>query len=117
MLGVVQQDETFDNLPGGIRAVWRAKGDDAMWATDLYGDYRVCALTATRPGRMQMVVVTSGSRLVGRPREQDASVARRSARYADHAVSIRIHPVLEKLAIFTIMVNSEAIYLWTRPRA
>jgi hypothetical protein len=69
VLGVVQQDESFENLPAAIRAVWSTKGDDAIWATDLYGDFRVCALTARRSGRMQMVVVTSGTRLVGRPRE------------------------------------------------
>lgn len=32
--------------------------------TDVYGDYEVCPLTRKRPGRMQMVCIASGSRMV-----------------------------------------------------
>ncbi|HWA63400.1 MAG TPA: hypothetical protein VG939_18630 [Caulobacteraceae bacterium] len=68
VLGVVQAHERFDDLPAGIRRVWAAKGDEAMWSSELVGDFRVCALTKSRPGRMQSVSLTDGRRLTLRPR-------------------------------------------------
>ena len=68
ILGVVQQDETFDDLPANIRQVWDAKGDEAMWNTDLFGDFRVCAVTESRPGWMQMVKVEQARGLRVQPR-------------------------------------------------
>jgi hypothetical protein len=68
MLGVVQQDETFDDLPENIRRAWAVHGDTAMWRSDLFGDFRVCPVTANRPGRMQMVIVKGATRLLVQPR-------------------------------------------------
>lgn len=63
ILGVVQQDETFGDLPENVRKAWAANGNDAMWSSDLFGDFRVCPRTQDKPGRMQSVVVKEASRL------------------------------------------------------
>lgn len=68
MLGVVQQDKRFTDLPANIRQLWAAHGDDEMWSSDLFGDFRVCALTKDRPGRMQFVRVEEAANLHLRPR-------------------------------------------------
>jgi hypothetical protein len=68
VLGVVQQDERFDDLPANIRRLWAAHGDDAMWSSDLFGDFRVCPVTKSKPGRMQFVRVKQAARLRVRPR-------------------------------------------------
>jgi hypothetical protein len=69
ILGVVQPNERFDDLPANVRAIWSRGGDEVMWATDLYGDFRVCPVTPSRPGRMQMVTLVSATGLVARRRE------------------------------------------------
>ena len=69
VLGVVQPHERFDDLPANVRALWSRGGDEAMWATDLYGDFRVCPLAPSRPGRMQMVTLVSAAGLVARRRD------------------------------------------------
>jgi hypothetical protein len=63
ILGVVQQGERFDDLPAEIRTAWSADGEAAMWERPLFGDFRVCPLTPSRPGRMQSVHVEGGRRL------------------------------------------------------
>ena len=69
ILGVVQPDEKFDDLPETIRRAWAAHGDDAMWRSDLLGDFQVCPVTANRPGRMQMVTVTGATHLLVQARD------------------------------------------------
>ncbi len=63
VLGVVQANERFDDLPAEIRQAWIADGRGPEDGVALIGDFRVCAVTHSRPGRMQMVRVVSGSRL------------------------------------------------------
>src|SRR5512143_1194977 len=55
LLGVVQPHEAFSDLPTNVRTLWNAQGDEAMWRTDLVGDFEVCAVTPSRPGRMQRI--------------------------------------------------------------
>jgi len=50
VLGVVQQHESFDDLPANIRGLWGAHGDDAMWSSYLFGNFRVCAITRSKSG-------------------------------------------------------------------
>lgn len=38
------------------------------WAISIFGDYRVCALTRSRPGHRQSVRIAGAERLVVRPR-------------------------------------------------
>jgi hypothetical protein len=66
VLGVVQQDERFDDLPEDIHRAWRASGQGPEDGLALFGDFEVCAETPSRPGRMQMVRVVGGQRLVAR---------------------------------------------------
>lgn len=61
MLGVHQQDELFDQLPVNIRRAW--EGSDGVAGHRLFGDFRVCPRTPSRPGWMQMVSVESGTNL------------------------------------------------------
>ena len=68
VLGVVQQDERFEDLPANIRRLWAAHGDDAMWSSDLFGDFAVCPVTRSEPGRMQLVRVLGATRLHVRAR-------------------------------------------------
>jgi hypothetical protein len=63
ILGVVQVHQKLDDLPANIRQIWAARGVQAMWSSDLFGDYRVCPVTRSRPGRMQLVTVAAGSNL------------------------------------------------------
>ncbi len=68
VLGVVQQDERFDDLPANIRRLWAAHGNDAMWSSDLFGDFALCPVTRSEPGRMQLVRVVGATSLHVRPR-------------------------------------------------
>jgi len=68
MLGVVQQDERFDDLPANIRQLWDAQGNDAMWSSDLFGDFLVCPISKDKPGYMQLVSVKEAANLHLRPR-------------------------------------------------
>jgi len=68
MLGVIQAHETFADLPANVRQLWSAHGDDAMWSSDLFGDFRVCPLTRDRPGHMQPVRLEEAANLRLRPR-------------------------------------------------
>ena len=68
VLGVVQPHEAFSDLPANIRTLWNAKGDEAMWRSDLVGDFRVCPVTRARPGRMRMMTLKSAQNLRLRPR-------------------------------------------------
>jgi hypothetical protein len=68
VLGVVQQDESFNDLPANIRQLWAAHGDDAMWSSYLFGDFTVCPVTKSEPGHMQLVSLRDGKRLHVRPR-------------------------------------------------
>ena len=67
ILGVEQPNERFDDLPPAVRRIWQ--GDDADWATSIYGDFRVCALTPQRPGHMQQVRLVEARGLSARPRQ------------------------------------------------
>jgi hypothetical protein len=69
MLGVVQPHERFDDLPANVRELWSRGGDEAMWATELYGDFRVCPVGPSRPGRMQMVMLSGAQGLTARGRK------------------------------------------------
>jgi hypothetical protein len=68
VLGVVQQHERFDDLPRNIRQLWGAQGDDAMWSSYLFGNFRVCAVSISKPGQMQFVTLRSGTNLHVGPR-------------------------------------------------
>ncbi len=48
-------------------AVVEAMGADAF-STSVWGDYRVCPFTRSRPGRMQFVCIAGASHLVAKPR-------------------------------------------------
>lgn len=39
VLGVIQQDESFGDLPANIRQLWDSHGDIAMCSTYLFGDF------------------------------------------------------------------------------
>lgn len=67
MLGVVQEDESFDQLPGSIRRAWDKVPSSELWSHDLYGDFQVCAVTAERRGWMQFVRVEGAKNLQVRP--------------------------------------------------
>jgi hypothetical protein len=67
VLGVAQPNGTLEDLPPEILRLWAAGGNDAMWASELYGDFRVCPLAPERPGRMQGVRLESGRNLVLKP--------------------------------------------------
>ncbi|MFT4254926.1 MAG: hypothetical protein QM608_20885 [Caulobacter sp.] len=69
MLGVVQQDETFGDLPANLRRLWGAQGDEAMWSNDLTGDFEVCPVSKIRAGEMQTVRVRKARGLKVRPRD------------------------------------------------
>ena len=66
ILGVVQNDLTFDQLPPKILRVWGGKDGESFMGHTLRGDFRVCAVTRQRPGWMQMVRVVGGRNLVRR---------------------------------------------------
>ena len=68
ILGIVQRDNAFDQLPAPIRKLWDGKNHNAEWNTVIYGDFKVCARAPMRRGQMQMVTVMNARRLVLRPR-------------------------------------------------
>jgi hypothetical protein len=68
VLGVEQLSESFDDLPPAVRAVWTGKDTDADWATAIYGDFRVCAVTKAHPGGMQRVRILGATHLSPQPR-------------------------------------------------
>ena len=68
ILGVVQPHESFQDLPSNVRQLWSAGGDEDMWKSDLFGDFRVCGLAPDRAGRMQLVRIEQAARLRVRPR-------------------------------------------------
>jgi len=63
VLGVIQQDERFDELPADLRRIWSAQGSEAMWDSDLVGEFVVCDLELRRRGEMQRVSVVGAGRL------------------------------------------------------
>lgn len=69
MLGVTQQDDTFQELPANLRRLWGARGDEAMWTRDLVGDFEVCAVSKVRAGEMQTVRVLKAGNLEVLPRD------------------------------------------------
>jgi hypothetical protein len=71
ILGVVQQDESYGDLPAPLRHAWDRSGGE-RWHTDVYGNFTVCAVTRSRPGHMQMVRIAGARNLLARPREQRA---------------------------------------------
>ena len=68
VLGVLQPNESFSDLPASVRQLWAGKTNEAIWASEIVGDFEVCAVTASRVGRMQMVKVTAAKHLVLKPR-------------------------------------------------
>lgn len=68
MLGVVEQDETFKDLPANVQKVWSGEDGTGVWTRDLFGDFRVCAVTKFRSGEMQMVKVVGARALRAAPR-------------------------------------------------
>jgi hypothetical protein len=64
VLGVKEQN----SLPPDIANRWKSAGYDDMFEAGLYGDFRVCALTPSEPGRMQSVKVTAVSNPVFKAR-------------------------------------------------
>ncbi|THD73181.1 hypothetical protein [Phenylobacterium sp.] len=68
VLGVVQPNGSFDDLPPAVRAIWTGKEPDTDWAIEIEGDFKVCALTPDRPGHMQMVHLVKAAHLAPRPR-------------------------------------------------
>ena len=65
LLGVLQQDQRFDDLPRNIRTTWAAHGDE--WSSYLFGNFRVCPIERDRPGWMRLVNVVGGAALRVRP--------------------------------------------------
>ncbi len=63
VLGVIQQDATFDDLPANLRHLWRKHGDKAMWTRDLVGQFEICSTETTSPGAMELVRVVQARRL------------------------------------------------------
>ena len=68
VLGVLQPNERFSDLPASVRQLWAGKTNEAIWASEIVGDFEVCAVTASTVGRMQMVKVTAAKHLVLKPR-------------------------------------------------
>ena len=66
ILGVHQQDLSFDDLPSALRQAWTTDGRPD-WGKRIYGRFTVCALEPSRPGRMQEVrIVAAGDLRVRR---------------------------------------------------
>jgi hypothetical protein len=68
ILGVVQPNQSFDDLPPAVRRIWDGKDVQADWGTAIVGDFTVCAVRPERPGHMQMVRLTATRHLVARPK-------------------------------------------------
>ena len=62
ILGVVQPNESFDDLPAPLREIWgRTPGEPGP---QVLGDFRVCPVAPARPGRMQRVRLMSAAHVV-----------------------------------------------------
>jgi hypothetical protein len=68
VLGVVQPNKRFNDLPPEVRRIWTGKDADADWKTSIYGDFEVCPVIASKPERMQSVRLIGASKLAARPR-------------------------------------------------
>ncbi len=68
VLGVLQPNERFSDLPASVRQLWAGKTNDEIWASEIVGDFEVCAVTGRTVGRMQMVSVKAARRLSLKPR-------------------------------------------------
>jgi hypothetical protein len=68
VLGVIQPNQAFADLPASARALWAGLSNEQIWASEVVGDFQVCAVTARQVGHMQMVSVTATRGLVLRPR-------------------------------------------------
>jgi len=62
ILGVLQQDDTFHELPLNIRKTWDVAS--RLHDAALIGDFRVCGREKDVPGRMQLVRVIFARNLV-----------------------------------------------------
>ncbi len=70
VLGVVQPNARFDDLPPAVRRIWTGQDVDADWKTAIEGDFRVCPAAPARPGRMQPVRVIGAANLKLRRRQR-----------------------------------------------
>ena len=68
VLGVVQPNGRFDDLPPEVRRIWTGRDVDADWKTAIEGDFTVCPVAPARRGRMQPVRVIGAANLSARPR-------------------------------------------------
>ena len=68
VLGVLQPNERFSDLPAGVRQLWAGKTNEQIWASEIVGDFEVCAITRSTVGRMQVVRLEAARRLVLEPR-------------------------------------------------
>ena len=68
VLGVLQPKESFSDLPAGVRQLWAGKTNEEIWASEIVGDFEVCAVTGSTVGRMQIVSVRATKHLVLKPR-------------------------------------------------
>jgi len=68
VLGVVQPNTSFDDLPASVRGIWTGKDPEVDWKTAIHGDFKVCPLAAERSGRVQRVTLIEAVRLSARPR-------------------------------------------------
>lgn len=68
VLGVIQPNESFGDLPASVRSIWTGKDPEVDWKTAIYGDFKVCPVGSDRPGRMQRVTLIKANRLIARPR-------------------------------------------------
>jgi len=63
VLGVVEQDTRFDELPPNLRQIWKARGSDDMWDNDVVGDFTVCAMFPGGMGHEPEVSVKAAENL------------------------------------------------------
>lgn len=68
VLGVVEQDTRFDELPLNLRKIWTEPSWDAMWDNDVVGDFTVCAVYPGQNGHEPGVSVKAAERLSISPR-------------------------------------------------
>lgn len=67
LLGVLDpKDISAEPGPSTIPASVRGRLD---WDKEIFGDYLVCPLSRSKPGRMQTVCIESGKNLIARKRE------------------------------------------------
>jgi hypothetical protein len=68
VLGVLQPNDSFTDLPAGVRQLWAGKTNEEIWASEIVGDFEVCAATRSMVGRMQLVTVKAAKHLILKPR-------------------------------------------------